>query len=418
MYLALSFSILTKAKKEICWEEEERRDRERKMAVRHSHTATSSSSESEESDSEGGRPRRRACRRRAGSGWRQRGSGVAGVGGDGSETLYETEYMSEYDPTHIQSDPEENGCFTPPRCLVDREAYSTPRVPRRCRRRSSHIRNSVVRELGKRLSAPNDDPADQNPDDGIVSGYDTASGYQSGPGEHIARRNSSESDTLEYVGTPKFSPSPMADILCAPPPISPSLFDRDITISLKYRKEPPRDTGKVDNGSDSFTSTVEGKGNGDARCTCDGEEDKAVDNHKGIPLCSERSHDESCDNSSVVNNVYTNITYISYECGHTVSMDRPSCFHCYSGQYYDSCCPYLHPQYHYSHPPHYHTAPTSQHAPSQRPLPLGKPPDPQFNQSVPNSKLVALTMTKRRLDNELSDPLDNGTPPLSKKHCH
>ena len=395
-------------------------------AVRHTHATSSSSSESEESDSEGERPSRRTFSRRR-TGRREKESSPVG-GGDGSETLYETEYLSEYDPAHVQSEPEENGCFTPRRCVVDREAYSTPRVTHR--RRSSLLRrSSVIRELGKKLSVPIDDPVDPNPDDGIISGYDTASGYHSGPGEHVARRNSSESDTLEYVGTPDFSPSPMQDILCVPPPVSPSLFDKDISISLQYKEETsqtPQDTGKGDANSkgagfNSSLPEVMGDGLGNVKCTCDSEEE-VFDNCKGVPLCSERSHDESCDHFSVVNNVYTNITYISYGCGHTVSMNRPSCFHCYSGQYYDSCCPHLRPQYHYSHPPHYHTAPPSQHTPhckaEHRSSAVTELVDPHVNLSVPNNKQVAPIMTKRKLDSELSDLKDNGTAPLAKKHCH
>lgn len=352
--------------------------------------------------------------------------------GDGSETLYETEYQSEYDHSQVQSDPEENGRSTPPQlCVVGREAYSTPRVPHRCRRRSSQIQGNFVRELSKRLSVPFDNSVNPSPnaDEDIVSGYDTASGYHSGPGEHIKRPQSSESETLEYIGTPdnhSNSTSPtLPDILCAPPPISPSLFDEDLSIvdNSKYEKQEEVEISSKTASGDGSNSNPGQLKDDFPKCTPCFEDKQNCDRSNGSP-------DQSCDchrNTSVVNNTYTNITYVTYgHCtGHVPSANGLSCFHCcaaqsYNGYHPQSHCPYTHhtQYYHHTHPHTPYHVPPSKMDPSAFTAPINIPVNPLFNPSVPENNSMNPPLNKRKLDNEQGDLLANGTAPLPKKICH
>lgn len=394
--------------------------------------------------------------------------GKSSVGGDGSETLYETEYQSEYDPTQVQSDPEENGRVTPPRFALDREAYSTPRVPhKRCH--SSLIRVSVI---GKRLSTQIDNqaiPVAAQTEDEFVSGYDTASDYLSGPGEHTAMRDTSDSDTLEYVGTPELPPrraSPIPDILCAPPRVPPGIFDKNLTVKLQYGMEEGSHgtEEKVEAlKSPNFSSESQEMADSCNGCTCH-QDPHIPANGRGvvddsIPPPVNKSH-ESCDShvsSSGVSNVYTNVTYISYgHCGHTVSINQPSCFQCCSVQSYDTGFPCHHPHYPCSHPSHSHYHPAQLHSLHLLPykpdltfnmsIPINNLDDPTLNLSAPfgNSvkpdlnlvndhlaqckdsakitqldarTVLPLPQPKRKLDNEQSDPLGNSAAPFAKKQC-
>ena len=426
--------LSVQVKREICWEEEEQRDRERRGSHHtppSTSSSSSSSSDSEEDGEERGHTRTRPRGRRAGRKRRTRNTipggtwrdsevfGGRGVtAGDASETLYETEYPSEYDPTAVQSDPEENGRHTPPLPAVgQREAYTTPRAPCRNRRRSSQIRDGVIRELGKRLSAPSVDA-----EDGIVSGYDTASGYHSGPGEHVVtRQSSSDSDTLEYVSTPDRDWSNRSpahpDILCAPPPISPSLFDENLSVVVNLKQEPEgkgEDEKKAsDRNSQNDSSDPQKPKDGAPECSCCGE-----DRHNYFG----GSPDQSCDchgnSPSVVNNVYTNVTYVTY--GHcnaaAASMNGPSCFHCCAAQSYDGYHSY-HPPSHCPYSQYYHhhqQAPPSKTNFSNFTAPFGDVANPNSDPSIPEKNLP---LNKRKLDSERVDPSGNGTPPLPKKQC-
>ena len=448
--------FVVKAKKEICWDEEEERDRERswlKMAEKNHHSS-SSESDDDGNGTGGTRCRKRVVKKRSQVSLEE----VGGRRGDGSETLYETEYPSEYDPTQVQSDPEENSRYTPPRRVVNREAYTTPRVHHHHRQQSSLI----IRELDR---TPISDPVAPCIDDEIVSGYDSAS-----PEEHNTRQHSSESDTLEYVGLPNLpprTPSPHPDILCAAPPVSPSLFDEDIPISLRYAEEEQAERkGHVSQPAASpSTSLIKSPTKEMLSNSCHPRTVAHRDNEQAARETitpdsnSQPHHDElggtetqsniqgdgeaysetgccSCcvENSSTVNNVYSNVTYVTYgQCGHALSMNRLSCFHCCAGQHYDGC--YHYPHSHYSHPSQYHSAPYPQYTPPCKtepthnltdPIhhlvdPLFNPPnhvntlvDPQLNTSIPT---VDQALNKRTLDSELCDPSGNNTAPLAKKHC-
>ena len=321
--------------------------------------------------------------------------------------------------------------------MVDRDAYSTPRAVRRCRHHSSLIRGSVVRELGKSLSNPIDIRADPNAtqtEDEIVSGYDTASGYHSGPGELFGRPNSqsSESDTLEYVGTPPLpcSGSPIKDILCAPPAISSSFFDENLSVVVHCGEKPQGLKKEVENSTsnDLLDSKSVKQEKEDvcsvAGCTCN-QEDHMQENGWGVgtkPPSADMPQ-ESCDSHvSVINNVFRDVTYISYgHCGHAVN--RPSCFRCCAVQSCNTYCPYHNPHYPCSHPSHYHSShchPSqlyTSYMPPCKPEPTSNLVGPQFNPAVPINNLCNPTFSKRKLDSEQSDPSCNCAAPLPKKQC-
>ena len=321
-------------KKEICWDEEEQRSRERseqKMAALGGHDDTTSS-ESERSESEimklgGAGCKTRRCRQKkqrhvvGPATLRRQSRRGSSFTGDMSETLYETEYQSELDPSCVHSEPEERAHVTPLRGMMKREAYSTPRGPPRKRRRL--LPSSVVRELGKKLSDPclSDKVKVENvvhSEEEFISGYNTASGYHSGSGEHVASGDSADSGTLKYTGMPRAlsrEVSPIPDILC-PPPSKPASL-------------PPQEERETDSS---------------CTCTCTyGHNER------------DASHDKLCDDlvstSVVVHS--TNITHISYgHCGHAVSMNGPPCFHCCAVQSCDACCKCQHPHYHHAHSSH------------------------------------------------------------------
>lgn len=385
------------------------------------------------------------------------------IGGDCSETLYETEYHS--DPAHVQSEPDESEATTPPKVTLDRAAYSTPRVHKR--RHLPLVRSSVIKELGKRL----DEEQVNFPqtEDELFSGYDTATGYHSGPGEHIIS-NASDSDTLEYIGTPTISPrstSPIPDILCQAPQVPPSMFDKSLTVKVQYGEESDpvgEEAGGLVSCDSKFQAQQELLGSCDlCRYTCTYCQDVYTwsSRRSSTPPSVDASHDESCDNhvnSHVVNNVYF--------CRHTELVNQLPCLHCCAVQPYNL--------YHHSQPypppshPHYHTAPI--HTPHLQPCKL----DPTFNPSVPINNLVdthlnravpignsvdptlvpfsdsvkpdmklsnplsnhfapnegsslignpdswsilPLPQPKRRLENEPPDQFPNGMAPLAKRQC-
>ena len=440
MYWCCLFSY-EKIKKEISWDEEERRDKEknrlrataRRRRDTSSSSSSSSSSESEHSDSDGRSRQRKRTRRLCTHRQTCEEQDEGGLIGDGSETLYETEYPSEYDPSRVHSDPEESGHFTPPRSMVSRDAHTTPRVVRRYRRRSARIR---ARQLGKRLSNPIGNWA--NPDatqseDEIVSGYDTVSGYHSGPGELTGRRSrSSESDTLEYIGTPPLtrSISPMEDILCTPPAIPSSLFDENLTVKVDYgEKGSPRLKESVGNPvSHDFNSQSPKQEKEEEAdmcsvhgCSCNLTENVQANGWNDGPTDSNpASANAPCDGHvSVINNVYRDVTYISYgHCGHAASVNRPSCFHCCAAQSYDTCYPCHHSHYPCSHPSHYHpTHMYTSYMPTYKPDPHSNQVDPHFKPAVPTNNPGNPTYSKRKLDSEQSDPSCNGAAPLPKKQC-
>lgn len=362
----------------------------------------------------------------------------------------------------MQSEYEEIEATTPPGFTLDRAAYSTPRVHKR--RHLSLVRSSVIKELGRDLSTQDETqtnlPALQTEDE-LVSGYDTATGYHSGPGEHITS-TPSDSDTLEYIGTPTISPnstSPIPDILCQPPQIPSTMFDESLTVKVQYGEESGETAERLVSCDSNIQAQQELLDSCDlCRCTCTGCPGVYTwsNGSSSTPSSVDASHDESCDNhvnSHIVNNVYF--------CGHTELVNQLPCLHCCAVQPYDS---YSHgqPCPHPSHP-HYHTAPV--HTAHLQPCKL----DPTFNPSVPINNLVnthfnrpaapignlvdptlapfsdsvkqlpdplsnhfapndgsslienwpilPLSQPKRRLDSEQSDPFTNGVAPLAKKQC-
>ena len=403
--------VCVKVKKEICWDEEEERLRERK-----SQTAKHSSSDSDMSDGEEPpRPKRR--RRLYKNGRRFSDSGRRVVGGDVSETLYETEYQSEYDPIQeVQSGPEEMGCGTPPPCPPEvrgREAYSAPRLPQRCRKTSAQTRG--VARLRTRSPIPIANPDIPN-GDGFVSGYDSGSDYLSGPGECVAQRTSSkpDSDPLEYISAPDLSHldtgAQSPEIFSPPPPISPSRFDEDIPVvstGVVAGDEQPKRTNSEEKEK-KLVENVENVFAADAQpidftnCTCENR-----------PEAGERSHDPHMTTSNVVNNAYTNITYVTYY-GMAPSSNCPSC--CTSQCYSRDChtyhhpppphqCPYCHP----SHPHHFTTDDTPCNCVST----IASLGEAEPNGPDPSSNVSA---NKRKLDTQLSDQLSDGTEPTRKNN--
>ena len=375
-------------KKEICWDEEEEELRERRKKVARAEYS-SSDSESETSDSEGTRrPVRQRRRRRRKRQWRKGsgGQGLSVAGGDVSETLYETEYPSEYDPSQVQSEPEEAGWSTPPpRLELPRDAYSTPRVPIRHRRHSSRITDKTITKLGKKLStpitelgkrisapiaelgnklpfpvdeqdkelpvpinnldkeppipinAPRTDEGSDVDSGGFVSGYDSASEYLSGPGECVRPRYpNSDSDHLEHIGSPDFplvdSGPGSPDLLSPPPPISPSQFDENLPVI------------SVNENQKETVDQVGIKQDFEKGASCSAK-----------PVTDEGSCDTSCDpHVTSTGNTYTNITYVTYCTGHsTCSSYCPSQY--FNAHHHPPQCHYRHNTP--SHPPHFSTTP-------------------------------------------------------------
>jgi hypothetical protein len=488
------FELCLKVKKEICWDEEEEQLRKKSQLKEVARADYSSSdAESETSDSEGTRrpirPRRRRRRRRRKQ-WKKGCGGVYFDGGDVSETLYETEYPSECDPSQVQSEPEEAGWSTPPpRLELPRVAYSAPRAPKHLRRHSAGFTDEAIAELGKRLSAPitelgkrlaapitemgktlsdpvaeldkrlpvptgkrdpiaevdkmlpvpianQDTPKTDEGSDfdsgGFVSGYDSASEYLSGPGECLQQRDpNSDSDNLEYIGSPNFplvGTDPGSPELIPPPlPLSPSRFDENLPVISENHPQGTNHGGNVRNLQDL--------------------------NECALPRTDERSCDGSRDPhvTSPTGNTYTNITYVTYCTGGT---GHSSCS-CYTSQCYPSPthhrphqCPYCHhpPP---SHSPHFPSTTTYNYRPLEavvnRASPDNKLVDPDSVQipvnpeifrnlvdfetvrkpvnpeSVPytvNPEAVNTQAKKRKLDSEQSDPLPNGTEPLPKRQCY
>ena len=378
--------------------------------------------------------------------------------GECSETLYETEYQS--DPAQVQSEPDESEVTTPSRVTLDRAAYSTPRVNKR--RHLPLLRGSVIEELGKRLE--NNQAELPQTEDELVSGYDTATGYHSGPGEHITS-NPSDSDTLEYIGTPTISPrstSPIPDILCQAPQVPPSMFDKSLTVKIQYGEESSHPVdGNLGSCDANFQAQQEMLGSCDlCRCTYCQDAYTWSNRSSSTPPYVDASHDESCDN-----HVISHMDNVCF-CRHTELVNQLPCLHCCAVQPYNL---FHHPQPcpHSSHP-HYHTAPV--HTPHLQPckldpsfnptvpinnlvdthlnraVPIGNPVDPTlvpFSNSVeqdtklsnplsnhfaPNKgsslttnpdnwSILPLPQPKRRLDSEPPDPFPNGIAPLAKKQC-
>ena len=358
------------------WEEEQLR--EKKSHLKKATRAGYFSSDSESETSDGKERSRHPVRRRR---WRWRKSGGRSVTlGDVSETLYETEYPSEYDRAQVQSEPEDAGWSTPPpRLELPREAYSTPCAPqRRPCLKSERFANKAITKLGKRLSVPiakqgkilpgeldrklpvpiaepvvpienrddpNDDEESNGESDGFVSGYDSASDYLSGPGECVPRHNpNSDSENLQYVGSPNFSlvnsgqRSP--ELLSPLSPLSPSQFDENFPV-ISTEKQ-PQVVGEEREGN--FHDYSHHK-------PCD-----STNYTYPEPPTGERSHDMSGDphmtSPTFFTNTYTNVTYITYCTGGTDCLSCPTC----RSQYYSGHRSSGHhpPQCHYCH-----TAPTS-----------------------------------------------------------
>ena len=489
------FELCLKVKKEICWDEEEEKLRKKsqlKKVVRADYS--SSDAESETSDSEGTRrpirPRRRRRRRR--KQWKKGCGWVYLDGGDVSETLYETEYPSECDPSQVQSEPEEVGWSTPPpRLELPRVAYSTPRAPKHLRRHSAGFTDEAIIELGKRLSAPiaelgkrlaapitemgktlsdpvaeldktlpvptakrdpiaeedkmlpvpianQDTPRTDEGSDfdsgGFVSGYDSASEYLSGPGECLQQRDpNSDSDNLEYIGSPNFplvGTGPGSPELLPPPlPLSPSRFDENFPVISENH---PQGTDRGGNGRNLQDLNKCASPKTDER-SCDGPRDPHV--------------------TSPTGNTYTNITYVTYCTGGT---SHSSCSTCYMPQCYHSSHhhPHRYPYCHHPPPSHFSSAPsttTCNYCPLEAVVNRASPDnihklvDPDSVQilvnpeifrnlvdfetvrkavdpeSVPytvNPEAVNTQAKKRKLDIEQSDPLPNGTEPPPKKQCY
>lgn len=383
----MSYIIQIKAKKEICWDEAEQKDKERSQlrATYRRHDETSSS-ENEEEGQENGilkqhkRTKRQLCKKKSLKNHRE----YRAIRGDCSETLYETEYQS--DPAHVQSEPDESEATTPPRVTLDRAAYSTPCVNKR--RHLPLLRGSVIKEQGKRVSTcENEQAILPQTDDELVSGYDTATGYHSGPGEHI----SSDSDTLEYIGTPTISPrstSPIPDILCQAPQVPPSMFDKSLPVKIQYGEESLPVGGCCDS---NFQAQQELLGSCDlCRCTYCQDAYTWSNRSSSTPPSVDASHDESCDNH--VNSRMDNVCF----CRHTELVNQLPCLHCCTVQPYNL---YHHPQPcpHSSHP-YYHTAPV--HTPHLQPCKL----DPTFNPSVPINNLVDTHLNRAVPIGNLVDP--------------
>lgn len=368
-------------------------------------------------------------------------------GGDVSETLYETEYT--YEPSHVHSEPEETGCGTPPPQLTRelcRDAYSTPRQPPRNRRQQQRlttggIPDRVVTELNKRLGVSffnQDDPNSGRDNSGgrgeseeFVSGYDSVSDYLSGSGEldfpspKSSSLVKSDGEHHEFIDIPdrpllgegggmgSSPPPPLSPLL-----LSPSQFDIQIPVisTTEDFENEPMTTTKLklvteegtlpqEDGSPSLNSDM------CDFCSC------SCGLHQQLPpVTDDRSHDKSCDahmipSTTVINNNYTNVTYVTYCAGGVAapSSHWPSC--CSMGQP-NSCHTYHHP---HPHSPCCHSTHSHPH--------ISTPSQPHHfardtYSLVPNSDLAT---KKRKLDSEVSgevsDPLSNGTEPLAKKQC-
>ena len=387
---------------------------------------------------------------------------------DGSETLYETEYHSESGQSGVQSDPEERGQVTPPRGPLKRDAFSTPRVARK-RRRSSSVRRKSIRTLhiGEKEVVPNDkqaDPTAVQTEELLFSGYESASEYQSGPSECPAHRSSTDSERLEYVGSPQLPLRDAClppDVLTSPPPILSESFDESLPVVVRYggsREERPRteEEGKAQSQAereplDSSMSRVpvhqeegeENKGAFHHRCSQHERvkptsEDGTFQRSQSLsPGSGDQSHEGHVTTPLVIHT--TNVTYVSYHhCGHAHPLDSgrlasphgshcPQCFPprtCYGCTHPPlSQCHHLHPSHTHHHhtPPHPHTHAYKRNPTTKYPGPFDNVLAP-FEDSVKDTNSLGWTILplpppKRKLDSEVSDPLEDTQLPQLKKQC-
>ena len=459
--LCVCVCVCVKVKKEVNWDEEEEKLREkRKNRMAKAKHSSSSSSEDEAGDSEATLHRKRHRQRCSQKkGWRLGVTGQNFNGGDVSETIYETEYHSEYEPSHVHSEPEEVGWSTPPpRPRLFRDAHSAPRLPRQRQQQNptSEMRHSanLDRKLPipiANLNVPKTDDDDMA--EGFVSGYNSDSEYLSGYDDYGSHRTTNmASKRLEYVDTPDdFSPS-QSGAHDTPNNLSPSKYGvHDTPDNLSPGKsgahDTPDDLSPSKSGTHDTPDNLSGAhsppdmspslfssdqvdedipiGSGDQ-----GDEKRAVNGMETVPQESSEERDEmkcgfapcacgrqvgvdgrSCDRHMTTPTVmYTNITYVTY-C---------RCSLCCRPQWCNNGChtltsPPLH-QCHYchsthtQHPQHYQTTNSVGYHPFVR-----TSVDPDHNGPDQTSNV---SLNKRKLDINPSDQLPDGTAePPNKKPC-
>lgn len=221
----------------------------------------------------------------------------------------------------------------------------------------------------------------------LFSGYESATEYHSGSGECPIRR-STDSEPLEYVGSPQQPSSDTCltpDVLTSPPPVLSERFDENLPVVVcrpeERQKTEEERTSQSKPESDPLNSSKSSEPisqGEESKRLCQG--DQSPDSHVTTPL--------------VVHN--TNVTYVSYHCGHTHPLD----------------CGHTHPL-------------DCGHA---HPLHCGRLASPHGSHCLRCVKcfppetcccwtLLPLPPLKRKLDSEVSDPLEDTQLPQLKKQC-